>query len=392
MGISPMKITYASPNASHHYHLAKALDDQQSLFALISGWPRFASRSRHLDLNSKLIREDFFMTAALLLGRFRDSRDLWYRLVNLSLDNRSFEFAAQSDFFIYYRTCGINTNRRLKKVGSKAVCIVEEVNSHVLHAHQLVLDEYLKLGLLPSEFMHPYDVRKRLDSYQISDYILCPSTFVKRSFIQHGISASKIIVNPYGMAAVINEPLLDPRREDDVFRVLYVGQINIRKGLSYLVDAFKLIEHPRKELVIVGPMTSVTGLERTFIPDNVLFAGVLKGNKLQAEYHRASVFVLPSVEEGMALVLGEALSSGLPIVATTNTGAEDIISSGEHGFIVPPCDKQAIADALQVLIDDPGLLERMKDSCMRKASTVSTWSEAANSLIAILATHVGSTS
>ncbi len=387
-----MKITYASPNASHHYHLAKALDNHHSLSTLISGWPRFASRSRHLVLNAKLIRADCFMICALLLGRFGGSRDLWYNLVNLSLDNRSFSFAEQSDVFIYYRSCGLNTNKRLKKSGANVICVVEEVNSHVLNAHQLVLDEYMKIGLPASECMHPYDLRKRLDAYQVSDFILCPSTFVQRSLVKYGIPASKIIVNPYGMAPVISEQWLAPKRDNEVFRVLYVGQINIRKGLRYLVEAFKIIDHPRKELVIVGPVTPVTGLERTSIPENVFFTGVLKGKALSNQYRRASVFVLPSVEEGMALVIGEALSSGLPVVATTNTGAEDIISNGEQGFIVPPCDKQAIADALQVLIDDPGLLERMTKSCLHKASNISTWNTAAENLIIKLATHIGATS
>jgi starch synthase len=384
-----MKITYTSPNSSHHYQYAKGFDDLDVLNVFISGWPRFAPSARRFKLNNRIIRADLFQALALIFGRYCSSRDIFYKLSNSALDAASYKYAKQSDFFIYYRTTGVATNRRLKEAQYPTVCIVEEVNSHVLHAHQLILDEYLKLGLGPCAQLHSYDLRKRLDAYQIADYILCPSSFVRRSLIHYGISSDRIIINPFGMKPLAPLPPDQKKPDKDVFRILYVGQINIRKGLRYLVEAFRLLNHPCKELVIVGPQTSVTGLEQSVIPDNVTFTGTLKGQALSEQYYSASVFVLPSVEEGMALVLGEALASGLPIIATTNTGAEDIITDGVEGFIVEPCNSRQLVDALQKLIDDKDLRDDMSFYSVKTAATVFSWQASVDSLVQKLSTLHG---
>jgi starch synthase len=377
-----VKITYTSPNASHHYRYALELDRKSCLNAFVSGWPRFAPKSRRFKLNSKLVRQDLFQSLALLFGRYFSSRDVFFSLSNSALDAASFHYAVKSDIFLFYRTSGVNTTKRIKAAGGGTLCIMEEVNSHILFAHRLILEEYLKLGFSPCACPHSYDVRKRLDAYQLSDYILCPSSFVRRSLEWSGIPGEKIIVNPFGMPPIPSAVTKDiSKGGTDTFRILFVGQINIRKGLRYLVEAFKLISHPRKELIFVGPKTHCTGLENTVIPDNVYFPGVLKGESLDEQYLAATVFVLPSVEEGMALVLGEAMASGLPIVATTHTGAEDIMTHGKEGFIVNPCDSRALADALQTIIDTPALRLQMRANSLAAASTISTWEESTSNLV-----------
>jgi glycosyltransferase involved in cell wall biosynthesis len=319
---------------------------------------------------------------ALILGRFFSTRDLFFALSNSALDAASYKYALEADIFLYYRTAGVNTTKRIKDAGLKTICIMEEVNSHVLYAQRLMLNEYLKLGFSPCACPHSYDVRKRLDAYQISDYILCPSNFVKRSLEGEGIPGDKIIVNSFGMSPIALASTSVSERNHGIFRVLYVGQINIRKGLRYLVEAFSLIKHPRKELVLVGPKTSCTGLEKTVLSDNIYFTGGLKGEDLSDQYLAATVFVLPSVEEGMALVLGEAMASGLPVIATTHTGAEDIMTHGKEGFIVNPCDSRALADALQIIIDTPGLRDQMSSNSVKTATSISTWEDSARNLVA----------
>ena len=98
---------------------------------------------------------------------------------------------------------------------------------------------------------------------------------------------------------------------------------------------FAQLRHPRKELVIVGPRSEPSGLEGISIPDDVRFTGVLKGDDLSQAYRTASVFVLPTLEEGLALVLGEALAHGTPVIATVNSGGADLFTDGEEGFLVP---------------------------------------------------------
>jgi glycosyltransferase involved in cell wall biosynthesis len=125
------------------------------------------------------------------------------------------------------------------------------------------------------------------------------------------------------------------------------------------------------------------------IPENVFFTGALKGEELQQQYRTADVFCLPSIEEGQALVLGEALSFGIPIVATTNTGVTDIIVNGKEGFVVPIRDAGSIAEKLQLLSDDSNLLNEMRQAASLKGQSLQGWSETGKQLIgALSAVHM----
>ncbi|MFT5254196.1 MAG: starch synthase, partial [Flavobacteriales bacterium] len=87
----------------------------------------------------------------------------------------------------------------------------------------------------------------------------------------------------------------------------------------------------------------------------------------------ADVFCLPTLEEGMALVQGEALSFGLPIITTTNSGGDELITDGHEGFIVPIRNAKAIHKKLLLLGSDKELLNKMKLAAQKKAATLNGW-------------------
>jgi glycosyltransferase involved in cell wall biosynthesis len=171
---------------------------------------------------------------------------------------------------------------------------------------------------------------------------------------------------------------------DDTFRVLFVGQINIRKGLRYLFEAFAKFQHPKKELWIVGPRTEQTGIEDISPPVETKFLGVLKGEELDEVYRRCQVFVLPTIEEGLALVMGEALAHGLPVIATHNSGGGDLFKDGSSGFLVPVRSPSAIVDKLQLLADDPGLLAEMSSRAVARDNGIRNWESAARLFVETL--------
>ncbi|MFK8163473.1 MAG: glycosyltransferase family 4 protein, partial [Lewinella sp.] len=234
-------------------------------------------------------------------------------------------------------------------------------------------------------FVSEYDYDLRLESYEDSDYILCASEFVKRSFLERGFADEKLLKVNFGFKTFSSDNHQSaPKGKDDVFRVLYVGQLHFRKGLRYAIEAFKQLKHPNKEFFIVGPKTTITGLENVSIPDGVTFTGVLKGEDLAEQYRQASLFVLPSLEEGLALVQGEALSFGIPLLITTNTGGEDIITNGKEGFIVPPADTQALLEKMQLVADDPLLREEMSANAFETTSSLGSWDAAGAKLVSEL--------
>jgi glycosyltransferase involved in cell wall biosynthesis len=379
-----MQVTYTAPNRSHHYKYALALARAGCLHRFVSGFSRFGPGAALPELGERLVRADLLQNFYLASLRLRAPAAVSEELAHLSkirLDHVSEEPARASDVFLFYNGAGLRTSRRLD--GANTVRVVEAVNTHVLEQEEIMREEHRRLGLPPPHF-HPRETARRVEEYAVADAVLCPSGFVRESFVRRGFAAERIFVVPYGMALTesANEPV--PAR-DDTFRVLYVGQISPRKGLRYLFEAFTQLRHPRKELVIVGPGAHPSGIENITPPPGTIFRGVLKGEALAAAYREASVFVLPTVEEGLALVLGEALSFGVPVIATDHSGASDLFESGREGFIVPIRDPGAIAERLRQLADDPALRERMSAAARARARTLGGWESAGRNLVETLA-------
>ncbi len=380
-----MKITYTSTNIAWHFRYARELERLGCLQAFITGASRFSPRGSAPDLDGKLVRRDALQNLYLAALKFRAPANLaesLNRWSNRSIDEAAYRYARDSDVFLFYRTTGYQTTRRLKREGRDTLCVMEEVNSHVDCCHELMKREYDQLGLGPYADRFP-DHGERLLAYEVADAILCPSSFVRRSFLERGFPERKLLSVNFGFTfpAVADGRHADVVRQKEVFRMLYVGQVNFRKGLRYAMEAFRKLKHPKKEFLVVGPKTPVTGLEKTTIPEGVKFTGILKGEELDAAYASASVFVLPTVEEGLALVQGEAMAAGLPLVTTTHSGADDLMEDGVQGFIVPPADARALENALQQLADSPEMRERMGMAAIERARALGGWDVAASKLV-----------
>ena len=198
------------------------------------------------------------------------------------------------------------------------------------------------------------------------------SEFARQTFIDLGVPESKLIKNPFGTDLSRFKKVGDP--DPKKFVVLWVGAISLRKGFMYALEAFNALDHPRKEFIVIGSQTNeIETLIRDKRLDGVKFLGRVPNVELPKYYSEANVFILPSVEDGFGLVMGEALACGCPVIASMNTGARDLYEHGKEGFIIPIRDSKALADAMQNLIDDPGLRARMSASAIEKVKSVKGW-------------------
>jgi len=374
-----VKILYTAPNRGHHYKYALALNQAGLLFKFVSGFSRFSPKSSIDEIGDKLVRADFIQNLYLFSLKVKMSVGISSDLAYLAKKEQDFissKYVAESDICIFYSGSGLSTIYKARKEGK--ITIVEAVNSHVDYQEKLLREEFeiSNLSWLP---FNSKEKRRRIMEYELADYILLPSEFVKRSFLDYGFPEKKLIKVPYGFNSFEKSNINDDH-ESKIFSVLYVGSISVRKGLKYLIEAFRQLNHPFKKLTIVGPETKITGLNGVLIPEGVVFTGVLKGEELENVYKQASVFCLPSIEEGLALVLGEALSFGLPIIATINSGAEEIITEGEEGYIVPIRDSDSILQKLQLLADDEFLYKKIRENASCKSSTLKGWENAGQAL------------
>jgi glycosyltransferase involved in cell wall biosynthesis len=109
--------------------------------------------------------------------------------------------------------------------------------------------------------------------------------------------------------------------------------------------------------------------------DGVEMIGSVPQAELAAMMSRSHALVLPSIEEGLALVQAQALACGCPVICSTNTGGEDLLSDGVEGFIVPIRDPGAVAERMQRLADDPELQGRMRAAALERVRLIGGWRE-----------------
>ena len=149
---------------------------------------------------------------------------------------------------------------------------------------------------------------------------------------------------------------------DDALRVVFVGRHAPVKGLDVLLRAWALLVRPRgARLVLVGDGPETTPLrslaDQLGVSESVDFPGMVAD--VAPVLRGASIYVQPSHQEGLPNAVLEAMAAHLPVVATRVSGNEDVIDHGRSGLLVPSGDPQALAAALQVLLDDPTQRERL---------------------------------
>jgi glycosyltransferase involved in cell wall biosynthesis len=166
----------------------------------------------------------------------------------------------------------------------------------------------------------------------------------------------------------------------DKVRILFVSRLIKRKGLQFLIDAVPAIAAQANAPFVIkivgdGPEKDafVQQIEQLGVGYLFRFYEYVHHEKLPEYYLDADLFVLPSLAEGMPNVVLEALGSGLPVVATNIPGSEDLVQDGSNGFLVPPRDPDALAQALVALINDRPRRERMGRASKQIAANY-TWS------------------
>lgn len=213
------------------------------------------------------------------------------------------------------------------------------------------------------QFAEAYALREKKE-WKLADLILCPSDFVRKGVISEGGPAEKSVVVPYGVE--LPETSEKAREEKEGLNVLFVGRASLPKGIRYLCDALRPFVGRRVKCRIAGLICVDERKLREYAPPNVELLGRVPRSEVARHYRWADAFCLPSLCEGSATVVYEALAFGLPVITTPNSGS--IVRDGVEGFIVPMMDAEAIAAALEKLRTDESLLRRMSQAARQRAS------------------------
>lgn len=332
--------------------------------------------------------EEVRVASTLARGRFR----LPFRAVGqrraLMLHDRLVarrlpKLAGEVDIVHTWPLGALETLRVAARLGIPTV--LERPNAHTRFAYEVVQEECARLGVaLPPDHEHAFndDVLRREEAeYELADRLLCPSDFVVRTFLDQGFAREKLVRHFYGLDREAFFPSEEPRDPRAGLTMLFVGVAAVRKGLHFALDAW--IRSPASRsgtFLIAGQILPAYG---------ELLAPMLAHPSVRSLGHRtdipelmrsSDVLVLPSLEEGSALVCGEALGSGcVPLVsdATSSLCRHEI-----NALVHRVGDVPALTRHITRLDSDRQLLEQLRANGIADTESI-TWASAGRSLLEI---------
>lgn len=272
--------------------------------------------------------------------------------------------------FIGWSGMSLKAMRKAKAAGK--ITILERGSSHIEYQDRILHDEFKKFGV--DFHVDKRTIEKELIEYEEADYISIPSTFVKNSFLEMGVSEKKLVQNPYGTSSHFKK--VEVEKKDDKFRILYMGSLLIRKGLVYLFEALNQLNIPKDkfEAVFLGKVDDeIKSTVEKYSQSNWKFLGHMNHYELPKYISGCDVAVQPSLEEGLSMVMPQMMACGVPLIATTNTGGEDVIEEGKTGFVIPIRNPEAIAEKIEYLYHNPDKLAEMKTAAGATSSRDISW-------------------
>jgi glycosyltransferase involved in cell wall biosynthesis len=206
---------------------------------------------------------------------------------------------------------------------------------------------------------------RRLRDIELADRILVPSDHIADTLARHGTPRERITVIPYAADTRRFAPLPE-KRPGEGCTFLFAGGITQRKGIKYLLEAWRQIRRPGWKLQLVGALPSNPGPLADYLGE-VEHLGRVSHAEMPGRMASADVFVFPSLFEGSAVVTYEALASGLPCVVTPEAGS--VVRHGEDGLIVGSRDVEALALAMERLGTDVELRQSLAVSARERAES-----------------------
>lgn len=213
---------------------------------------------------------------------------------------------------------------------------------------------------------------------KLANYHIVASSYSQKALEFEGIDSRNIFRVPYG---VDNNKFMESERTNpqDCLKVLFVGDVNQRKGIKQLLDAAKIMKGLKVEFNLIG-----VGVEQSpelYEPykDYVNFLGWVSFDELLHQLKSNHVFLFPTMGEGFGLVLLEAMAAGMPVIVTPNCGGPDIVTEGVDGFIVPVGNSDLIVERLLAIQSDPDILREMSIAAVNRARDF-TWSQYENGI------------
>ncbi len=250
-----------------------------------------------------------------------------------------------------YEHAALSTLKKAKELN--ILGIYEQPSQHHAFFDAIVKEQtalYPELKTAGAELLVNDKAKKRNarrdEELILASLIICNSTFTKKTLIAGGINPQKIVVIPLGFPPVIPHQKAEPSAKPMIF--IYAGNQSLRKGSHLLYQAWRNCNFSadEAELWLIGKMQLPQHL-RENLPGKVIIKENLPHDELMSLYQQADVFVLPTLADGFGMVVTEAMSQGVPVIASENCCGPDVIESGKDGWIIPAGDIDQLTTQMQ---------------------------------------------
>ena len=323
---------------SHNSLLIRALQTKFS-FDYTEYWPRYS----HIAAGEKGVKQlnqsgTFDFASWLTYGLhnrfgFVSSRR-WHHNALFRLYDRINRKNIRGRNLIAWPQVSYLTMKRIKEKGG--MVILEQPMCHVDFWNETSKREHEKLGMEDDLCFSKAMTARIKKEYELADQIVALSSFAKGTFVSHGIPENKIVVHTPG----INIPPAKERHSNSRLRVLYVGRVEVLKGVIALMKALAPLSD-KVEFHLAGAVHDSLKKKVASYQNKFIFHGPVDRNALNGLYQMADVVVFPSLYDSLGLVILEAMSYGTPVIASTHSGGPDIIRDYESGFVLGPTNSDA---------------------------------------------------
>ncbi len=367
------RIVVSTSGKFHYIHAARMLHERGLLERLFAGYPR-AKLGQPLLPHERLTTYPLWRVPYVAHDLVGQPLTGFHFLLEY-LSAKCFDkFVARrlpdADVVMVMSSAGVTTGATAQRRGMKYVC--DRPCSHIRTQYELIQREYEENGV-KRQAVDPRIIAREETEYSQADFIITPSTFARNSFLERGFAPERVACLPLGVNLKDFYP--EGKPSDSEFRIAFAGQISYRKGIPHLLKAFDKLDVPGKQLHMVG---SVRKDIRPLIaryegrPD-VHIRGKVNVSELRQLFSTSHLLVLPSVEDGFGMVLAEAMACGCPVLATTNTGAFDLIDEGVEGFLVPIRDPDSLCDKMTLLANDRTRQSQMSEKALARVQRLAGW-------------------
>jgi glycosyltransferase involved in cell wall biosynthesis len=313
-----------------------------------------------------------------LLGRMRA-----LALHDYIVARRIEKLVGQIDIIHTWPLGALRTLKTAARLGIPTV--LERPNAHTQFAYEAVQRECERLGItMPPGHEHAYNpdvLLKEEAEYKLVNRLLCPSDFVARTFLERGFSQEKIARHQYGFDEKIYYPDGQPRDNKRGLTMLFAGGCAPRKGLHYALEAWLgSPAHRDGTFLIAGGFIPgyAEKLSTMLSHPSVKVLGFRKD--VPDLMRRSEVLILPTIEEGSALVTSEARGSGCVLLVSESAGA--ICKHMENALVHRVGDVEALSQHITMLHEEPTLLKRLRATSLSTVHEI-TWSAAGVKLLQV---------